>query len=112
MQVDDDKVPSADSTDYFDCRNQPGLGSRYSAVHTLVVTVVLRFYIDRFKHSTDLSRQMKAAAALRPEIIFDLGDGLELSVGAEEQSRSIVRFLENGATFIPFHHSSTPVVPK
>lgn len=27
-QVDDDKVPSADSTDYFDCRNQPGLGSQ------------------------------------------------------------------------------------
>ena len=27
-QVDDDKVPSADSTDYFDCRNQPGPGSQ------------------------------------------------------------------------------------
>ena len=27
-QVDDDKVPSADSTDYFDCRNQPGSGSQ------------------------------------------------------------------------------------
>ncbi|CAK9011968.1 Pregnancy-associated glycoprotein 2 (PAG 2) [Durusdinium trenchii] len=45
-RVDDDKVPAEDSTDYFDCRNQPG-----------------------------------------PDIVFDLGDGLELSIGAEEYSR-------------------------
>lgn len=45
-RVDDDKVPPADSSEYFDCRNQQG-----------------------------------------PDIVFDLGDGLELTVGAEEYSR-------------------------
>ncbi|CAE7250026.1 PAG [Symbiodinium natans] len=45
-RVDDEKVPPADSSEYFDCRNQPG-----------------------------------------PDIVFDLGDGLELTVGAEEYSR-------------------------
>ena len=27
-EVDDDKVPPADSSEYFDCRNQPGYGAR------------------------------------------------------------------------------------
>lgn len=38
-QVDDDKVPSADSTDYFDCRNQPGLGSQRLSGQNLVKDV-------------------------------------------------------------------------